>query len=211
MEPGEARMDFNLPELPEGFKALVEERSTRRSTRTGRSRCTVLPREEALAIPDIVRTQTNLIPAEETEVRIVDIIGLDVQADGGTHVASTRQIGRLQVVKVENKGRQNAVRVRSDARPSRRSRPGRSSCVTVARARREVDVEYVLIATERRPATSAGWPDEYRELSGVRGSAVQPAGDDDGAAARVERLDRRPYAAKAHGRRTSEHLAFMDE
>ena len=73
----------------------------------------VLPRAEALAIPDIIRTQTNLIPADETEVRIVDITGLDIQADGGTHVASTRQIGRVQVVKVENKGRQNRrVRVK---------------------------------------------------------------------------------------------------
>ena len=73
----------------------------------------VLPRAEALAIPDVIRTQTNLVPPEETEVRIVDITGLDVQADGGTHVASTRQIGRVQVVKVENKGRQNRrVRVR---------------------------------------------------------------------------------------------------
>ncbi len=113
MEPGEARMDFNLPELPEGFKALVEERINAEVDADRKVVVTVLPREEALAIPDIVRTQTNLIPAEETEVRIVDIIGLDVQADGGTHVASTRQIGRLQVVKVENKGRQNRrVRVR---------------------------------------------------------------------------------------------------
>ncbi|HVD29511.1 MAG TPA: alanyl-tRNA editing protein [Mycobacteriales bacterium] len=113
MEPGEARMDFNLPDLPEGFKALVEERVNAEIEADRRVDVRVLPRDEALAIPDIIRTQTNLIPAGETEVRIVDITGLDVQADGGTHVASTRQIGRVQVVKVENKGRQNRrVRVR---------------------------------------------------------------------------------------------------
>jgi misacylated tRNA(Ala) deacylase len=113
MEPGEARMDFNLPEVPEGFKALVEERVNAEIETDRRVDIRVLPRDEALAIPDIIRTQTNLIPPEEAEVRIVDITGLDVQADGGTHVASTRQIGRVQVVKVENKGRQNRrVRVR---------------------------------------------------------------------------------------------------
>jgi misacylated tRNA(Ala) deacylase len=113
MEPGEARMDFNLPDLPEGFKAKVEDAVNAEVTADRAVQVQVLPRDEALAIPDIVRTQTNLIPPDETEVRIVDITGLDVQADGGTHVASTRQIGRVQVVKVENKGRQNRrVRVR---------------------------------------------------------------------------------------------------
>jgi misacylated tRNA(Ala) deacylase len=113
MEPGEARMDFNLPELPEGFKATIEERVNAEVTADRAVEVRVLPRAEALAIPDIIRTQTNLIPPDETEVRIVDITGLDTQADGGTHVASTRQIGRVQVTKVENKGRQHRrVRVK---------------------------------------------------------------------------------------------------
>jgi len=113
MEPGEARMDFNLPDLPEGFKAAVEERVNAEVAADRAVEVRVLPRAEALAIPDIIRTQTNLIPPDETEVRIVDITGLDTQADGGTHVASTRQIGRVQVTKVENKGRQNRrVRVK---------------------------------------------------------------------------------------------------
>jgi misacylated tRNA(Ala) deacylase len=113
MEPGEARMDFNLPDLPDGFKATVEERVNAEVTADRAVEVRVLPRAEALAIPDIIRTQTNLIPPDETEVRIVDITGLDTQADGGTHVASTRQIGRVQVTKVENKGRQNRrVRVK---------------------------------------------------------------------------------------------------
>ena len=113
MEPGEARMDFNLPDLPGGFKATVEERVNAEVAADRAVEVRVLPRAEALAIPDIIRTQTNLIPPDETEVRIVDITGLDTQADGGTHVASTRQIGRVQVTKVENKGRQNRrVRVK---------------------------------------------------------------------------------------------------
>jgi misacylated tRNA(Ala) deacylase len=105
MEPGEARMDFNLPDLPEGFKATVEERVNAEVTADRAVEVRVLPRAEALAIPDIIRTQTNLIPPDETEVRIVDITGLDTQADGGTHVASTSAVGRISVRKVESKGK----------------------------------------------------------------------------------------------------------
>jgi misacylated tRNA(Ala) deacylase len=113
MEPGEARMDFNLPEVPEGFKAKLEELVNREVAQDRRVMTKVLGREEALALPDIIRTQSNLIPADETEIRIVDIVGLDVQADGGTHVATTAQIGKLEVVKVESKGKANRrVRVR---------------------------------------------------------------------------------------------------
>ena len=65
----------------------------------------VLPRDDALAIPDIIRTAKNLIPDDVPDVRIVDIVGLDQQADGGTHVASTSQIGKIEVVKIENKGK----------------------------------------------------------------------------------------------------------
>jgi misacylated tRNA(Ala) deacylase len=64
-----------------------------------------LPREQAFAIPDIIRTATNLLPPDIEVVRIVDIDGLDTQADGGTHVASTAMIGRVEVTKLENKGR----------------------------------------------------------------------------------------------------------
>jgi misacylated tRNA(Ala) deacylase len=107
MEPGEARMDFNLPEIPTGFKARLEELVNAEVVADRSVATRVLPRDEALALPDIIRTATNLIPPEETEVRIVDIVGLDVQADGGTHVASTAQIGRVHVLKVESKGRAN--------------------------------------------------------------------------------------------------------
>jgi misacylated tRNA(Ala) deacylase len=113
MEPGEARMDFNLPEVPPDFKALLEASVNTEVAADRAVAVKVLPRAEALDLPDIIRTQSNLIPADEQEIRIVDIVGLDVQADGGTHVGSTSQIGRVLVVKVESKGKANRrVRVR---------------------------------------------------------------------------------------------------
>jgi misacylated tRNA(Ala) deacylase len=113
MEPAEARMDFNLPEVPADFKTRLEELVNAEVAADRRIEAHVLPREQALALPDIIRTQTSLIPADEPEIRIVDIVGLDQQADGGTHVASTRQIGRVSVLKVESKGKANRrVRVR---------------------------------------------------------------------------------------------------
>jgi misacylated tRNA(Ala) deacylase len=105
MEPGEARMDFNLPEVPPGFKEAVEAAVNVEVEADRKVVTSVLPRDEAFKIPDIIRTATNLVPAEVEMVRIVDIVGLDAQADGGTHVASTRQIGRVVVTKVENKGK----------------------------------------------------------------------------------------------------------
>ncbi|HEY2790796.1 MAG TPA: alanyl-tRNA editing protein [Micromonosporaceae bacterium] len=113
MEPGEARMDFNLPEVPPDFKSRLEELINAEVVADRRVAVKVVERAEALALPDIIRTQSNLIPADETEIRIVDIVGLDTQADGGTHVASTAQIGKVSVLKVESKGKANRrVRVR---------------------------------------------------------------------------------------------------
>jgi misacylated tRNA(Ala) deacylase len=113
MEPGEARMDFNLPEVPADFKMRLEELVNAEVVADRRVAVKVLAREDALALPDIIRTQSNLIPADEPEIRIVDIVGLDTQADGGTHVSSTSQIGKVTVLKVESKGKANRrVRVR---------------------------------------------------------------------------------------------------
>ena len=100
-----ARMDFNLTEVPPGFKQAVEDACNAEIEADRRIEVRVLPREEAFAIPDIIRTATNLIPETVQMVRIVDIVGLDCQADGGTHVASTKQIGRIRVDKIENKGK----------------------------------------------------------------------------------------------------------
>lgn len=105
MDPLSGRLDFNLDEIPPGFKEAVEE-ACNAEVRTDRAISAYeLPREEAFAIPDIIRTATNLLPPGIEIVRIVNINGLDVQADGGTHVASTAQIGRMSVLKVENKGK----------------------------------------------------------------------------------------------------------
>jgi misacylated tRNA(Ala) deacylase len=105
MEPFTARMDFDLPVVPEGFKDAVEAACNAEIAAGRRIDIRELPRDDALAIPDIIRTAKNLIPDDVPDVRIVDIVGLDQQADGGTHVASTSQIGRIEVVKIENKGK----------------------------------------------------------------------------------------------------------
>ena len=105
MEPLTARMDFNLPEVPPDFKDRVTAACAAEVAADRRIDVRVLPRAEAFAIPDIIRTATNLVPPELTEVRIIDIVGLDAQADGGTHVASTASIGAIEVAKVENKGK----------------------------------------------------------------------------------------------------------
>ena len=105
MEPFVARMDFDLPEVPAGFKETVEAACNAEIAAGRRIDVRVLPRAEALAIPDIIRTASNLIPPDVADVRIVDIVGLDQQADGGTHVATTSQIGRIEVAKIESKGK----------------------------------------------------------------------------------------------------------
>ncbi|MFC7383128.1 alanyl-tRNA editing protein [Sphaerisporangium rhizosphaerae] len=105
MEPFSARMDFNLPEVPPGFKQTVEDACNAEIAAGRRIDVRVLPRAEAFALPDIIRTATNLVPEDAEQVRIVDIVGLDTQADGGTHVATTAQIGRIMVTKIESKGR----------------------------------------------------------------------------------------------------------
>lgn len=105
MDPLSGRLDFGLEEVPAGFKDAVEAACNTEVAADRAIAAYELPRAEALAIPDVIRTATNLLPPTIEIVRIVDIAGLDVQADGGTHVASTRQIGRIQVAKVESKGK----------------------------------------------------------------------------------------------------------
>jgi misacylated tRNA(Ala) deacylase len=105
MEPLTARMDFDLPELPDGFRDAVEAACNAEIGADRRIDVRVLPRADAFELPDIIRTATNLVPEHVAEVRIVDIVGLDQQADGGTHVASTKHIGKIEVAKIENKGR----------------------------------------------------------------------------------------------------------
>jgi misacylated tRNA(Ala) deacylase len=105
MEPLEGRMDFDLPSVPEGFREHVQQTCNDEIAADRQIVVRSMPREDAFAIEQVARAARDLVPAHLTDVRIVDIVGLDVEADGGTHVASTRQIGRLEIVKVENKGK----------------------------------------------------------------------------------------------------------
>lgn len=105
MDPLSGRLDFNLDEVPEGFKESVEEACNIEVRADRAITAYELPRAEAFQIPDVIRTATNLLPPTIEIVRIVDIAGLDVQADGGTHVASTATIGVIRVLKIENKGK----------------------------------------------------------------------------------------------------------
>ena len=107
MQPGYARMDFELENMSSDFAEKVEELINRE---VEASRDIVIgnyPRDEAFKIPDLIRTKINLLPAGIKEVRTIDITGLDMQADGGTHVANTTEVGRIRVVGHENKGRIN--------------------------------------------------------------------------------------------------------
>jgi misacylated tRNA(Ala) deacylase len=113
MEPLEARMDFEFDPLPEGFAAQVEELVNREIAADRPIELEFLPRDAALEDADLIRTKVNLIPESVAEIRVVDIVGLDKQADGGTHVRSTGEIGRFEIVKTESKGKGNKrVRIR---------------------------------------------------------------------------------------------------
>ena len=103
----EARMDFELEHMSERFAAEVEERVNAEVAAAREVRVRILPREEAFQIPDLIRTKINLLPPEIANVRVVEIVGLDLQADGGTHVANTREVGQVRVVGHESKGRIN--------------------------------------------------------------------------------------------------------
>ena len=107
MAPLSARMDFEFDPLPEGFAAQVTELVNAEIAADRPIEISFLPRAEALADEDLIRTKVNLIPESVTEIRVVDIVGLDKQADGGTHLPSTGEVGRFEVVKTESKGKAN--------------------------------------------------------------------------------------------------------
>jgi misacylated tRNA(Ala) deacylase len=105
MEPLSARMDFEFDPLPEGFAVRVEELVNTELAADRPIHVEFLPRGVALEDADLIRTKVNLIPEAVREIRVVDIVGLDKQADGGTHVRSTGEVGRIRVVKTESKGK----------------------------------------------------------------------------------------------------------
>lgn len=107
MTPGEARMDFELDSISVEFGEEVERKLNEELVRGYPTEIITMAREEALKDPDLIRTKVNLIPDFVKEIRVVDIVGLDRQADGGTHVASTLEVGSIEVVKTESKGKAN--------------------------------------------------------------------------------------------------------
>ncbi|MBV8304794.1 MAG: alanyl-tRNA editing protein [Acidimicrobiia bacterium] len=107
MEPLSARMDFEFDPLPEGFGQRIEELVNAELVADRAIEVSFLPRDTALADADLIRTKVNLIPESVPEIRVIDIVGLDKQADGGTHVASTSEVGRIRVTKTESKGKGN--------------------------------------------------------------------------------------------------------
>jgi misacylated tRNA(Ala) deacylase len=107
MEPLAARMDFEFDPLPDGFGPTVEKLVNAEIVASRPIEVSFLPREVALADADLIRTKVNLIPDSVKEIRVVDIVGLDKQADGGTHVRATDEVGRVKVLKTESKGKGN--------------------------------------------------------------------------------------------------------
>lgn len=107
MEPLKGRMDFEFESMTHDLVAVIEEAVNREVDAAREVRTQILPREEAFKIPDLIRTKINLLPKQISEIRTVEIVGLDLQADGGTHVGNTREVGRMRVVDYKSKGKIN--------------------------------------------------------------------------------------------------------
>jgi misacylated tRNA(Ala) deacylase len=104
MEPLKGRMDFEFETMHKELVAEIEASVNAEIAKEHDVRTAILPREEAFQIPDLIRTKINLLPPQIQEVRTVEIVDLDLQADGGTHVANTREVGHVRVVDYKSKG-----------------------------------------------------------------------------------------------------------
>jgi len=107
MEPLQGRMDFEFESLTHDLVGAIEEAVNAEVAAARPVRVQILPRETAFQIPDLIRTKINLLPPGISEVRTVELVGLDLQADGGTHVANTAEVGRVRVVDYKSKGKIN--------------------------------------------------------------------------------------------------------
>jgi misacylated tRNA(Ala) deacylase len=107
MEPLSGRMDFEFESMTKDLVADIEASINAEVAAERDVVVDVLPREQAFEIPDLIRTKINLLPNHITEVRTVEIVGLDLQADGGTHVANTREVGQIKIVDYKSKGKIN--------------------------------------------------------------------------------------------------------
>lgn len=115
MQPGEGRLDFDIPDWTAEQLPIVEEELNAEIARRRQVEVSFLPRNAADEDPSLIRTKVNLLPKAIDEVRVIDIVGLDRQADGGTHVNETGEVGRITIPKAENKGRGfRRIRVRLD-------------------------------------------------------------------------------------------------
>jgi len=107
MEPLRARMDFEFESMRRELVAEIEQKVNQEIAAARPIQVSILPRAQAFAIPDLIRTKINLLPEGIEQVRVVDIVGLDLQADGGTHVANTREVGHIKIVDYKSKGKMN--------------------------------------------------------------------------------------------------------
>lgn len=107
MSPLEGRMDFEFETMQKELVQTIETAVNAEVAKDLPVRVAILPRQEAFQIPDLIRTKINLLPEGISHVRIVEIVGLDLQADGGTHVQSTREVGKIRVVDYKSKGKIN--------------------------------------------------------------------------------------------------------
>jgi len=107
MSPLQGRMDFEFPSMHQDLVRSIEQAINVEVKAERPINSRLLPRREAFQVPDLIRTKINLLPEGITEVRVVEIEGLDLQADGGTHVANTREVGPLRIVDYKSKGAAN--------------------------------------------------------------------------------------------------------
>ena len=107
MDPLKGRMDFEFETMRQELVAEIEASVNKEVVAARDVQVKILPREEAFQIPDLIRTKINLLPAGITEVRTVELVGLDLQADGGTHVNNTSEVGTIKIVNYKSKGKIN--------------------------------------------------------------------------------------------------------
>jgi misacylated tRNA(Ala) deacylase len=107
MEPLQGRMDFEFETLQRELVDTIQNAINQEVANARDVRVKILPRQEAFQIPDLIRTKINLLPEGIQQVRVVEIVGLDLQADGGTHVANTSEVGFIRVVDYKSKGKIN--------------------------------------------------------------------------------------------------------
>ena len=107
MEPLRGRMDFEFSSLKKEFVQIIENSVNLEIKKALPVNWRIIPRDKAFQIPDLIRTKINLLPPQISEVRVVEITGLDLQADGGTHVKNTKEVGGVKITDYKSKGREN--------------------------------------------------------------------------------------------------------